>query len=279
MKKLILLGTAESVFNPDYDNMDYEIWGCGSCAGAAHDDIKRIDAIFEIHDPALLVRIFDTKAYDYSRIPNTKVYVQDAENPTIKQLIPNNELITFPLQDLLKYAGVEWFDSTFAYMFVYAAMLGYKDITFHKILLNAAQEYFLERPALEYWITKLMHKEKITVHFPEDCDLFFGNVLYGYKQRPNIYKMMSWRKHLWNQLHIAFHNVEMLTARINKFMGAVDMYARMKSGQSEEQIVKEITEGKTNLEINMKTAKEQKEKYLQYFGAIQNEYWNEDRGG
>jgi len=276
MKKLILLGTAESVFDVPYDDPDYEIWGCGSCFGKAHDDIKRMDFGFEIHPPTKLVTIIDNKSYDFKRFGEIPIYVQNADDSLTKQIIPNAK--TFPLKEVVEYGGVEFFTSTFCYMFVLAAMMGYKEIYFYKILLNAGQEYFLERPGIEYWIEKLSKKENINVYFPEDCELFFGDILYGYKERPNIYKIKSWRKHLWNQLHISFHNIENLTAKINKYLGALEMYSHFERGTNKNELLKMLEKDKSVLDKNLNTAKEQKEKYLQYFGALQNEYWNEDRG-
>ncbi len=275
-KKLIILGTATTVFECDYNQENTDYWLCGTAFGQAHSDIKRADMGFEIHPPDQMFKIAQEKKIDYNKFGDIPIMVQKTDNEFIKKLI--NNPVEFPIDELLEYAKVRLFSCSFTYMFVYACMLGYKDISFYKILLASGGEYFLERPGLEYWIEKMIDKEGLKVFFPEDAELFSGNYLYGYEQRPNIYKMQSFKRHLWEQLHNEFHFVENSTAQVNKNLGAMEMFNLMNSGKKEDEI-KAILE-KCNLMVQdgIGKSKEHKEKYLQYFGGLQTAEFLEDRG-
>lgn len=274
MKKLIMLGTASSVFDVPYDNKDYDIWGTGTCFGIAHQDIKRIDLGFELHPPEKMVLIKEEKSIDYDRF-DCPIMVQDENDPVAKQICKNPK--TFPLQEVLDFGGTKFYTSTFCYMIVYAVMLGYKEIGIYKALMCSGSEYFLERPGMEYWIEKLGVKYGVKFYFPEDCELFASQILYGYEQRPNIYKIGSFVKHLWDQLHIEYHFVEHCTANANKSIGALEMYQMLKNVKDEDKIKEILNELKLLMQTNVKAINEHKEKYLQFFGGLQVMNYEESR--
>lgn len=276
MNKLTLLGTAQSIFPVDFKEKDMEFWGTGTVFSRSIKGIKKLDLGFEIHNGETMYKITQERDIDYS-IYKCPIMVQNAEDEWTKKIIKNP--VTFPLQEVIKYAGVKFFTSTFCYMFVYAAMMGYKDIKFSKILLCSGGEYFLERPGLEYWIEKLTQRENLTVHWDEDCELFGNEILYGYEQRPNIYKLRSYQKHLWSRLHEEFHAIENHTASINKNIGAVECYNLLKSQKLDDVKLKEMMENtKKIVKDQMKQAGEHKEKYLQFFGALQQSEYEDGRG-
>lgn len=275
MNDLILLGTAKSVFEVDYNKPNTDIWATGTAFGEACDDVKRVSLGFEIHPIEKMQVEAQIKHIDYNKF-NCPVMVQDANNPISKQII--NDPVTFPLKEVRKYAGVDFFTSSFCYMLVYGAMLGYKNISFQKILLTSGGEYFLERPGIEYWIEKLTQRENINVTFPEDCELFSGTVLYGYEQRPNIYKMQSFRKHIYDQFMNEFHNVENLTAGINKHLGALECYAMMKQEKDSGKVDIMVKNSKKEIQDLAGKAKMHKERFLQFFGGLQMLDYTEDRG-
>lgn len=267
MNKLILLGTADSVFEVNYNQEETDFWATGTTFGAWNSDVKKIDLGFEIHPIEVMKKIAHENMIDYNKF-DCPILVQDANDPIAKELI--KKPITFPLQEVLDYGGVEFYTSTFCYMIVYAAFKGYKDVKLSKILLSSGGEYFLERPGIEYWIEKLTQRENINFHFDEDCELFASKVLYGYKQRPNIYKMKSFKKHLWAKLNNEIGFVEQLTARINKNLGALQAIAMMKSKEIDEKKLTElITNSNTEMMNDKKAAREHKEAYLQHFGGLQ----------
>ena len=99
-KKLLLLGTAISSFEPDYENNDFEIWGVGSAFGKAHEDIKRVDLGFEIHPIEQIAKIANERQVDYNKF-KCPMMVQNANHPLTKQMMKNPK--TFPLDDVLAY--------------------------------------------------------------------------------------------------------------------------------------------------------------------------------
>jgi hypothetical protein len=276
-KKLILLGTAVSCFQPDYNSNDYEFWATGSSFGNEHYDIKRIDLGFEIHPIGEIAQIAQERQVDYNKF-DCPIFVQDATHPIAKQLMNKPE--TFPLDDMLEYAKennfAKYFTSSFCYMLVYAAMLGYKDISMYKILLTSDSEYFLERPGVEYWLERLGVAEDITFHFPEDAEFWSGTVLYGFEQRPNIWKLQSRKKYLWEVYMRHFYDIERLVANINRNTGMLEMFHILQRVDKDK--VNKILEAcKKGLDESSVKYRGSRDKYMQFCGALQTIQFHEMR--
>lgn len=243
MNKLVLLGTAESVFKPDYADKETDIWAIGSCFGKKIiRNIPRINAGFEIHDSQKLKLIIEQKDYDF-KLMKCPVYVQNPNDEFIKSIVPKP--VEFPFDDVVKFTEDFWvmpgrkyelteigyFNCSFSWMLSFAVMMGYKDISFYGVLLSSGGEYFLERPGIEYLIVKHIIRDGITVHFPEDCELFSPTEQYGRKDRANCYKIKSYQKHLYGKMYNEFKNIEAYTAAINKNLGAIEVIKLLRSGK------------------------------------------------
>jgi hypothetical protein len=268
-KRLVLLGTAISCFETDWELDEY--WACGSAFGKAHESIKRIDRGFEIHNMDLILKISEERCVDYNKY-DCPIFVQDENNIITKQLIDKPE--TFPLDDMLKYVDEnnksKYFTSSFCYMIVYAAMMGYKDITLSKILLNADGEYFMERPGVEYWIDTLGVREGIEFHVPEDCEIFSNVALYGYEDRPNIWKMQSRQKYLWEAFVKHYLQNIQLTDLLARATGILYMHDLMKKGQiTPDEINKLLAECNNAIKMNSDKLASSKEYYMQFMGSLQ----------
>lgn len=278
-KRLVLLGTAKTCFETDWELDNCEYWAAGSAFGAAHSEIKKIDVGFEIHDINLIYGIAQERNVDYNKF-DCPVFVQNKDNPVTKQLM--NKPSDFPLDDILEYIkeinGSKFFTSTFCYMIVYAAMLGYKNIALHKILLTNDGEYFLERPGVEYWIDFLGHKEGITFTFPEDAEMWAGSVLYGFEERPNIWKIQSRRKNIWEEFIKGFYNIESYTGSINKVQGMIEMYYALQKMKDNKDMEDRIKESKLNIQKDLVKLNNTRDKFMQACGALQSESFSELRG-
>jgi hypothetical protein len=281
-KSLLFLGTANSCFDVNYDDYD-EIWAAGAAFGDSYGEISRIDLGFEIHPMDQMIKIADERHVDYNKY-NCPILVQDENGVICKQLI--KEPKTYPLDDILQYikeiGASVYMTSTFCYMIVYAAMMGYKDILLYKILLTSDLEYHLERPGLEYWIDLLGHKEHIKFSFPEDAEMWSEEVLYGYKQRPNLWKLESRKKHLWECFNHHFYDCEALNGSLNRCTGMLEMFHIMNSLIAEkikkEDVEKVVKECRERIEAESVKITRSREKYFQFSGAIQTQSFLEERG-
>lgn len=278
-KRLVMLGTAISCFETDWNIEKCEYWATGSAFGEAHKDVGKIDLGFEIHDIYLISKIAVERKVDYNKF-NCPVLVQNADHVMTKQLIDNP--VTFPLEDMLEYVkeinGAKFFTSTFCFMLVYAAMLGYKDVALHKILLTNDGEYFLERPGVEYWIDLLGQKEEMAFNFPEDAEMWAGSVLYGYEERPNIWKIESRRKSLWMDFMKHYYHIEYLNSSISKTAGMIDMFYAMQKEKDIKKVEGLIEESKKELEKKTVELNSSRDKYMMASGALQSQSFSEIRG-
>lgn len=280
-RKLMILGSAVSCFEPDY-KMDADIWAVGSAFGAAYNDIKRVDLGFEIHDMGLIAGIKEKCGYDFNK-HNCPIMVQDENHPATKQLMKLP--VTFPLDDVLEYvkgmgAAVQ-LSCSFDYMMIYAAMLGYKDIGLFKILLTNEGEYFLERPGVEYWIRWLGMHEGIKFYFPEDAEMLSDRVMYAYEERPNLWKLQSRKKFLWQNHFNHYIKIENYIQNGARAAAMVEMYNIMKKLKLiTKQETKEINQNKKEVDGLLAKCQEQskscqdqfhinRDQFLQFVGAIQ----------
>lgn len=277
-KKLLFLGTAQSCFEVNYDDYD-EIWGAGAVFGECNGDVKKIDLGFEIHPMDQMLIIAKERNVDYNKF-NCPILVQKSNNPITRQLI--EKPIDFPLDDMLEYVkemnSSIYFTSTFCYMIVYATMMGYKDITLFKILLTSDLEYNLERPGIEYWIDLLGHKEVIDFKFPEDAEMWSQDILYGFEQRPNLWKMESRKKNLWGNLVKHFIDCENTNSLLNRCSGMLEMYHVLNNTEDKENINKVIDECRNTIQNNSDRFKSSRERYMQFLGALQTTQFIEERG-
>lgn len=304
-KKLLLLGTAVTCFEIDYDDYD-DVWAAGPAFGECYKDIKRIDLGFEIHPIDQMVVIAKERNVDYNKY-KCPVYVQNEKHPITKQLM--DKAVTFPLDDMLQYikeinASICLTDS-FCYMIVWAGLMGYKDVLLYKILLTSDLEYYLERPGLEYWIDRLGHAEQIDFRFPEDAEMWSNKILYGYEQRPNLWIMQSRKKYLWDIFSKHFSDIEILSNMLSRYSGMIEMHNFMNTinsrimilgkqlekeiviekkeeikkeiGDCKIQIAKVIHNCREGIEKNSQKYKDSRDKYMQFSGAIQTQQFLEER--
>ena len=304
-KKLLLLGTAVTCFEIDYDDYD-DIWAAGSAFGECYTDIKRIDLGFEIHPMDQMVIIAKERNVNFNKY-KCPIFVQDEKHPIAMQMI--EKPVTFPLDDMLQYieeinASV-CMTSSFCYMIVWAALMGYKDVLLYKILLTSDLEYYLERPGLEYWIDRLGHVEDIDFSFPEDAEMWTNKILYGYEQRPNLWKMQSRKKYLWDVFSKHFSDIEILSSLLSRLTGMIEMFniintnartiheleLKLKNEQvieKRKELEKQLADNKMKIPMIIQDCREKiqinqdkyiksRDKYMQFSGAIQTQQFLEER--
>jgi len=173
MSKLVMLGTASNRGDAPFDS-DVEIWGCGGVI--TREDVKRCDAVFELHPRRYWGRPEVLKAIN--AFPG-EVYMQD-----VYPEIPNS--VRYPIEKIKETFYMPtmgeslYMTNTVSYMLALAAVRGYTEIETYGIWMEAEGEYAYQRPNCEFYVGYLHAKGvKVTIYGGE---VLTGTFLYGYEE-------------------------------------------------------------------------------------------------
>lgn len=144
--KLAIIGFTPSMFQAPWGDDSYEKWGCNALY--AHDGqppngvpIAEFTRWFDIHENGIIPDA-RWKAYQQLGLP---VYVQQTRDD-----MPNT--IAFPRTDIERALDSRYFTSTIAWQLALALMMGFRRIEIYGVDMAQKDEYFFQRPCVEYWI-------------------------------------------------------------------------------------------------------------------------------
>ena len=218
-KKVAICGTAPSVTEAPFNDNEFDIWGVAHCLFLQ--PVTRLDAIFELHKKDIWVK----DNAPYQRFPNATIIFQEKD-----EKYPNS--MRYPVNEMLAkyvvnegYQGQSPYASSSLPFMVWAALeMGYEEIHFYGIHLQMTEEYFYQRPCLEYWIgvAKGMGKK---VYMSPAADLLKFAYIYGYQEQEGQVKQLMARKTefegrittLTNQKNQTLFNID---TQINQLIGA-----------------------------------------------------------
>jgi len=217
-KKVAICGTAPSIAGAPFNDEEFDIWG------VAHNlflqNVTRLDVIFELHKKDIWMK----DNAPYHRFPNATIFFQEKD-----EKFPNS--MRYPVEDMLrKYVVNEGFpgqapycSSSLPFMVFAALEMGYEEIHFYGIHLAMTEEYFYQRPCLEYWIgvAKGMGKK---VFMAQGADLLKFAYIYGYQEQDGLAKQLLEKKleyenrlnNLTNQKNQTLFQID---AQINQLVG------------------------------------------------------------
>lgn len=89
--------------------------------------------------------------------------------------------VKYPLEEMVKHFGRQYFKSTLDYMMALALYEGFKEIHLYGVNMADSIEYAHQRPSMEYWIGRA-EGMGVKVVLPEGCDLLKGYFRYGYDE-------------------------------------------------------------------------------------------------
>lgn len=168
-KKVALCGTHfDTLAEAPFNDPEWEIWTMAHRLG--HKNFPRVDVGFEIH-----VEKHMTDFDNYSKFlkdPTIPVYIR----PDLVSKYPKCK--AFPMQKAQKLMGKEYFASTFSYMMTKAILDGAAEIGLYGINLTADEEYFYQRPNMEYLIG-LAQGKGIKITIPKKSALLSLGYTYG----------------------------------------------------------------------------------------------------
>lgn len=102
------------------------------------------------------------------------IYMQEQHND-----IPAS--VKYPLDEMVKHFGRQYFKSTLDYMMALALYEGFEEIHLYGVNMADNIEYAHQRPSMEYWIGRA-EGMGVKVALPEGCDLMKSYFRYGYDE-------------------------------------------------------------------------------------------------
>lgn len=190
--KVALVGTAPSsrMLAP-YHDPSWEIW---VCSPGNMNTVPRATAWFELHGNLHWpeCRSYGEPYVEWLKKLNIPLYMQD------QRYCPN--AVTFPMEDMVKEFGGDFFTSSFAWMMAFAITKGATEIALYGIDMASRDEYILQRPGF-YYFRHIANQRGIKVSAPNESDIMQSPGLYGYSDvTPFGRKMLARRQEIRERL-------------------------------------------------------------------------------
>lgn len=174
-KKLLILGTSNSLQYAPLDDPSFEIWALNDMFTL----IPKADRWFEIHTRYEIERL---------RCRNSKVnylgWLQTTEIPVYMQEVHADipASVKYPLEEMMRKFNTRMFGSTVDYEMALALSEGYKEIHIYGVDMAVNAEYHEQRPSLYFWLGIALGMG-VKIFLPESCDLLKGYFMYGYEEK------------------------------------------------------------------------------------------------
>ena len=182
-KKVIILGTAETLKQAPFEDESWDIWGCATCL--QHPEaFKRGNLLFEMH----------TK----ERWEHRKDQINESGIPIMmQQKFPEIPLSQrFPVEDIWKFEPrwkkLHYISNSISWMTMYAMLLGYKTIGYFGVHMATESEWWYERPNCEFYMAWAMALG-IDIWMPEGVELLKFPRVYGYENPPEHLMVLKQR--------------------------------------------------------------------------------------
>lgn len=168
-----------------FDDPEWEIWGLNE--EYRFHWMKRWDRWFQIHPYLDFMRKGnpnDPKHPEWLRAQKPlgepkafPIYLQEKYDD-----IP--AAVKFPLDEIERDLGINYYCSSISYMLAMAAWLGYKEVGLYGVEMASDTEYKYQRPNGEFWIGYMMGKG-VKIHLLKEAKLLVGQ-RYGFDWLPNV---------------------------------------------------------------------------------------------
>jgi len=168
-----------------FDDPTWEIWGLNE--EYRFQWMRRWDRWFQIHPYLDFMRQGnpnDPKHPEWLRAQKPlgepkafPIYMQD-------QFADVPASIKFPLDEIERDLGINYYCSSISYMLGLAAWMGYKEVGMYGVEMASDTEYKYQRPNGEFWIGFMMGRG-VKIHLPKEANLLRGQ-RYGFDWLPNV---------------------------------------------------------------------------------------------
>ena len=255
--KVAIMGFATSSRDlAPFDDPEYEIWTLNQL----YRHVPRSTRHFDIHCNWEEGNVDGTDHRGWIRDSPVPVYMMKAHDE-----FPN--AVRYPIERVIKDAGIDYFTSTIAFEVGLAMSEGFKEIALYGVDLIVGTEYSVQKACLEFWLG-MAHARGIKVRLPDECALLKQSYRYGYEQEPD-----------WGPLQMSevSRRIDYLSTERNKKMALINALDGALS-EDERWYVKKMTD--MTPEERMKTLAEQRGDAIASLstidGAIQETtYWRD----
>lgn len=168
MKKVAIVGCADSWSLAPFDDLSVEIWTFNQLM---FERVPRFDRYFDVHIPYKNYFKNFEKYEQFLKSNQDKVYIMDAE-PELP------EANIFEWRKLLEKFSRQYFTSSMAWLIAAAIYEEYDEISLFGIDLLLKREYEEQKPCIEYWLG-IAEGKGIKVNIQESSNLLRPALLYG----------------------------------------------------------------------------------------------------
>ena len=172
--KVAIIGFATSSRDlAPFDDPSYEIWTLNQL----YRHVPRATRHFDIHCNWEEDNVEGTDHRGWIREAPIPTYMIEAHDD-----LPN--AVRFPIEKVIKDAGIDYFTSTVAFEVGLALYEGFNEISLYGIDLIVGTEYSVQKACLEFWLG-IAHARGVNVRIPEQSALLHQSYRYGYEQEPD----------------------------------------------------------------------------------------------
>ena len=212
--KVALIGTAPSsrMLAP-FNDPSWQIW---ACSPGNQNTLPRVDVWFELHGNLHWPEnaSYGLPYIEWLKTLKIPVYMQNQD------YVPN--AVVFPMDDMVKEFGRDFFTSSFAWMMALAISKGAKEIALFGIDMASRDEYILQRPGF-YYFKYRAEQLGIKVWAPNESDIMQPPGLYGFSDvTPFGRKILAREKELKDRVNAAKQQIAQLQHTVTYLEGATE---------------------------------------------------------
>jgi hypothetical protein len=177
MRKVAIVGFAPSTRDKaPYNNPEWEIWVLNEYKTILpNGGASNITKHFELHHRSTVLDSKRNKDYiDDLRSSTVPIYMTEKHDD-----IPMS--VEYPLQDIIKALGTDYFTNSISYMIAMAVYEGVEELAIYGVDMAQEEEYAKERPSVEYFVG-YARARGIPVFIPPESDICKVPYLYGFQE-------------------------------------------------------------------------------------------------
>lgn len=265
VKKVAIVGFAPSTKDmAPYNDSDWEIWVLNEYFAMLPKgiDAKNITRWFELHQRDTVLNSSRSKEY-IEKLIESNIPIMMCEK---HEDIPMSK--AYPLDDIIKALGTDYFTNSISYMIAQAIYEGYDEIALYGVDMAQSEEYAKERPSVEYFVG-FARAKGIPVYIPKESDICKCPYYYGFQEQ-TASKILKTLDPKLGDLKVRINNDDMT---VDEMLEHIDFYLKKYLFEHRPLVaqMKELSQKSTELNEKLKTASlEESKKIVDEIRAIPN---------
>lgn len=172
-----MLGTSNTLKEAPFGDKSFEFWALNDMYAMIPTD--NITRWFDIH-LRHRIDVYHARVSGKNHIEELKaltipIYMQEQHDD-----IPTS--VKYPLEEMIKHFGRDYFQSTLDFMIALALHEGFNEIHIYGVNMAVNEEYAYQRPSMTYWLGRA-EGMGVKIVLPEGCDILKQYFRYGYEEQ------------------------------------------------------------------------------------------------